>query len=85
MRTQWDQTCDGYPAAIIDLLNNGKLDGVDLHNYLGYWSNVDSFRKSPQGSFDAVKSHLRSNGLTKDISYYCTEFGSHTIGSGGAI
>jgi hypothetical protein len=66
-----DYTLGGYGTAIVDLSNDGTLDGIDLHTYSGYWTPVKSNKHSAQHDFDAVKAEL---GVTRDINYYCTEF-----------
>jgi len=71
-------TLRGYGTAIANLLNSGKLDGVDLHTYNDIkWvpivredGNV-TFDFSAQAAFDHVK---KACGITRDINYYATEY-----------
>ncbi len=76
-----DHTIKGYLPAIADLLNSGKLDGIDLHTYndaklapiekvVGSGNFFWNF--SPQSDFDEVK---KASGITRDIQFYATEFG----------
>jgi subtilase family serine protease len=71
-------TLQGYGPAIAPLLNNGTLDGIDLHTYndISFAPIVDSngnatFDWSPQADFDSVKG---GSGITRDINFYSTEF-----------
>ena len=73
-----DHTLRGYGTAIAPLLNNGKLDGLDLHTYndISFAPIVDSngnatFAFSTQADFDNVKT---GSGITRDINFYTTEF-----------
>jgi len=71
-------TLQGYGRAIAPLLNEGKLDGIDLHTYndilyapiIGKDGKV-SFNYSAQAAFDNVK---KACGITRDINFYCTEY-----------
>jgi hypothetical protein len=71
-------TLNGYGKAIAFLLNNGKLDGIDLHTYNDIkWAPIVredgqvTFGFSPQNAFDNVK---KACGITRDINFYCTEY-----------
>jgi len=73
-----NSTLYGYGTAIAPLLNNGKLDGIDLHTYndIQYAPIVKTdgtvtFSFSPQSDFDSVK---LASGITRDINFYSTEF-----------
>lgn len=73
-----NHTLQGYGTAIAQLLNDGTLDGIDLHTYndISFAPIVDSngnatFDWSPQADFDSVKS---GSGITRDINFYTTEF-----------
>ena len=68
-----DPTLRGYGPAIADLLENGRLDGIDLHTYYNSrWFPLTSGRYySAQGCFDRVKTAL---GLRRDVNFYSTEF-----------
>jgi subtilase family serine protease len=83
-----DSTLNGYGTAIASLLNNGKLDGIDLHTYndienapiVEPGGNSDTFDRSPQSDFDSIKTTL---GITRDINFYSTEFNSKNDPSQG--
>ncbi len=68
-----DATLRGYGPAIADLLESGKLDGIDLHTYYNdRWYPLTEGRQfSAQTCFDRIKQTL---GLTRDITFYATEF-----------
>ncbi len=73
-----DHTLRGYGPAIAPLLNDGTLDGIDLHTYndisfapIVKSDGSNSFDWSPQSDFDSVKS---ASGITRDINFYSTEF-----------
>ncbi|MDX6403845.1 MAG: hypothetical protein QOH70_1300 [Blastocatellia bacterium] len=73
-----DHTLRGYLPAIAPLLNDGTLDGIDLHTYndISYAPIIMSngtatFSFSPQSDFDSVKS---ASGITRDVNFYSTEF-----------
>lgn len=71
-----DFTQYGYGTAIVDLFNDGTLDGIDLHIYStndGGGGQLPGRRKyeSAQKLFDDTKSAL---GITRDINFYCSEF-----------
>jgi hypothetical protein len=68
-----DATLRGYGPAITDLLESGKLDGIDLHTYYNdRWFPLTEGRKfSAQSCFDRIKAAL---GLKRDIKFYTTEF-----------
>ena len=70
---------DGYNTylkAIAPLLNEGKLDGIDLHIYRNKWhfTNRNAYDYSAQSAFETAK---KTAGITADINYYSTEFNSH--------
>jgi len=71
-------TLQGYGPAIAGLLNDGKLDGIDLHTYNDILyapivgkDNQVHFSFSTQAVFDRVK---KACGITRDIDFYCTEY-----------
>lgn len=68
-----DPTLRGYGPAIADLLQQGKLAGIDLHTYYNErWFPLEKGRFfSAQGCFDRVKAAL---GITREIGFYATEF-----------
>ena len=68
-----DATLRGYGPAIADLLNDGRLDGMDLHTYYNArWFPLTKGRRfSAQSCFDRVK---RALGITRNINFYATEF-----------
>ncbi|MDE2377176.1 hypothetical protein [Bradyrhizobium sp.] len=68
-----DATLRGYGPAIADLLQDGRLDGIDLHTYYNdRWYPMTRGRAfSVQTCFDRVKQAM---GLTRDVSFYATEF-----------
>ncbi len=68
-----DATLRGYATAIAGLLNDGRLDGIDLHTYYhARWYPLLRGREfSVQRCFDAIK---RAAGITRDIHFYATEF-----------
>ena len=66
-----DYQCGGLVPAIADLLNDGSLDGLDLHTYNGRWAPLADHQHSAQHDFDAVK---KACGITRDIHFYTTEF-----------
>lgn len=58
--------------AIADLLNDGTLDGIDLHNYWGDVRDVSSLtEKAQQHLFDKIKADY---GITRNIGFYTTEY-----------
>jgi hypothetical protein len=69
--SQRDFTSAGLGSAIADLLNDGTLDGVDIHDYNGRWAPLSDHNSSAQYYFDAVK---KAWGVTRDINFYTTEF-----------
>ncbi len=73
-------TCQGYAQAITDLLNNGKLDGIDLHTYASIWAPLAWYSHSSQHDFDAVKQACK---VTRDINFYCSEFNYNRTGAEG--
>jgi hypothetical protein len=68
-----DATLRGYGPAIADLLEDGRLDGIDLHTYYNdRWYPMTRGREfSVQTCFDRIKQAM---GLKRDISFYATEF-----------
>ncbi len=73
-----DHTLRGYGPALAPSLNDGTLDGIDLHTYndIQYAPIVGAdgavvFNFSPQGAFDAVKKACH---ITRDINFYTTEY-----------
>jgi hypothetical protein len=68
-----DPSLRGYGPAIADLLEDGRLDGLDLHTYYNArWFPLTRGREfSAQSCFDRVKAAL---GLKRDINFYATEF-----------
>lgn len=68
-----DPTFRGYGTAIADLLNDGRLDGLDFHTYYNArWFPLDRGREfSAQACFDKANSAL---GIQRDIYFYATEF-----------
>lgn len=68
-----DATLRGYGPAIADLLESGKLDGIDLHTYYNdRWYPLTEGRQfSAQTCFDRIKQTL---GLKRDINFYSTEY-----------
>lgn len=68
-----DATLRGYAAAIGDLLEDGALDGIDLHTYYNArWYPIEKGRDfSAQACFDKVKAQL---GVSRDIAFYATEY-----------
>ncbi len=68
-----DATLRGYGTAIADLLEDGRLDGIDLHTYYNAkWYPLTQGREfSVQSCFDRVKAAL---GVRRAIKFYATEF-----------
>lgn len=68
-----DATLRGYGTAIAGLLEDGKLDGIDLHTYYNArWYPLTRGREfSVQTCFDRIKAAM---GLKRDINFYATEF-----------
>jgi hypothetical protein len=68
-----DATLRGYGPVIAGLLQDGRLDGIDLHTYYHYkWYPLTKGREySVQTCFDRVKAAM---GLTRDVNFYATEF-----------
>ena len=68
-----DATLRGYGPAIASLLEDGRLDGIDLHTYYNArWYPLTRGREfSAQSCFDRVKAAL---GLRRDVNFYATEF-----------
>jgi hypothetical protein len=68
-----DATLRGYGPAIADLLEDGRLDGLDLHTYYNdRWYPMTRGREfSVQTCFDRIKQAM---GLKRDVNFYSTEF-----------
>jgi hypothetical protein len=68
-----DATLRGYGQAIAGLLEDGRLDGIDLHTYYNArWYPITRGREfSVQTCFDRVKQAM---GLRREINFYATEF-----------
>ena len=68
-----DATLRGYGPAIAGLLEDGRLDGIDLHTYYNAkWYPLTRGREfSVQTCFDRIKAAM---GLKRDINFYATEF-----------
>lgn len=69
---------NGYATAIVDLINNGKLAGFDLHTYNDntYAPIVDNqnefyWRYCAQADFNEIQEEI---GITRPIKFYATEF-----------
>jgi hypothetical protein len=68
-----DATLRGYGPAIAPLLEDGRLDGIDLHTYYNSrWFPLTRGREfSAQSCFDRVKAAM---GLKRDVNFYATEY-----------
>lgn len=68
-----DATLRGYGPAIAALLEEGRLDGIDLHTYYNAkWYPITRGREfSVQTCFDRVKAAM---GVKRDLNFYTTEF-----------
>ncbi|CAN5265478.1 hypothetical protein BH11PSE4_BH11PSE4_40070 [soil metagenome] len=68
-----DATLRGYGPAIAGLLEQGKLDGIDLHTYYNakWYPITRGHEFSVQTCFNRVKAAM---GLTRDINFYATEY-----------
>jgi hypothetical protein len=68
-----DWALRGLGPALAPLLNDGTLDGIDLHTYydVQYAPMEGTYANSAQDNFDRVKAAC---GITRDVSFYCTEF-----------
>jgi hypothetical protein len=68
-----DATLRGYGPAIADLLEDGRLDGIDLHTYYHsrWYPITKGVEYSVQTCFDRIKQAM---GLHRDIKFYATEF-----------
>ena len=75
-----DATLRGYGPAIKDLLEDGRLDGIDLHTYYNdkYYPMTRGREFSAQTCFDDVK---RAMGLQREIRFYSTEFNIARVGA----
>lgn len=73
-----DPTFRGYGPVIADLLNDGRLDGIDLHTYYHpRWYPIERGREfSAQTCFDKAKGAI---GVTRDINFYATEFNTARV------
>ena len=71
--SQADASLNGYGTAIADLLNDGRLDGIDLHTYYNarWFPLTKGHYFSAQSCFDRVKAALD---LHRDVQFYATEF-----------
>lgn len=64
-------TAHGYCTAIIDLINDGRLEGFDLHTYHSGRNSPANFNNSHQF---AVDQFIAQSGITRaDINPICTE------------
>ncbi|RMG68594.1 MAG: hypothetical protein D6722_11640, partial [Bacteroidetes bacterium] len=66
-----DYTLGGYGSAIAPLLNDGTLDGIDLHTYFGKYAPVTKYKFSAQSNFNSIK---KTCGITREIAFYASEF-----------
>lgn len=73
-----DRTLNGYGKAIAPLLNEGKLDGLDLHIYsdikfapIVKEDGQVTYKCTAQAEFDEIK---KACGITRDINFYCSEY-----------
>lgn len=68
-----DFTLRGYGAAIADLYNSGKLDGIDLHTYydVQYAPMAGTYAHSANSNFSQVK---EASGISRDVNFYSTEY-----------
>ncbi len=68
-----DYRLDGLGPVIAPLLNDGKLDGIDLHTYydVDHAPMEGRYDRSAQANFDDVK---KACGINRDIRFYATEF-----------
>ena len=75
-----DATLRGYGLAISDLLEDGRLDGIDLHTYYNdRWYPMTRGREfSAQTCFDRIKAAMQ---LHRDINFYATEFNVARVGA----
>lgn len=67
------QNRNPYAKAVVPLLNDGTLQGIDIHRYwdVQHVPMQETNRFSLQSQFDRVKRDL---GITADIAFWCTEF-----------
>lgn len=75
--SSWNDA-NGYATAIVDLINNGKLAGFDIHTYNDntYAPIVDKknefyWRYSAQADFNEIQEEI---GITRPLKFYSTEF-----------
>lgn len=77
---------NGYATAIVDLINNGKLAGFDLHTYndntfapIVDKQNEFYWRYCAQADFNEIQEEI---GITRPIKFYATEFSykANTLG-----
>ncbi len=69
---------NGYGTAIVDLINNGKLAGFDIHTYndntfapIVDQQNEFYWRYSAQADFNEIQEEI---GITRPVKFYATEF-----------
>jgi hypothetical protein len=74
-----DASLGGYGPAIADLLEDGRLDGIDLHTYYNarWYPMTKGSEFSAQTCFDRIKQAM---GLKRDIKFYSTEFNVARVG-----
>ena len=74
-----DMTLRGYGPAIADLLEDGRLDGIDLHTYYNaqFYPLTRGHDFSAQNCFDGVK---KAMGIKRDTNFYATEFNVTRVG-----
>lgn len=69
-----DSCFDGYLSAVAPLLNDGTLDGIDLHRYLNLKQVTKvPYRWASQPNYEYVKENC---GIDVDINHYTTEYNS---------
>jgi hypothetical protein len=68
-----DATLRGYGPVIGGLLQDGRLDGIDLHTYYHpqFYPLTKGREFSAQTCFERIKAAM---GVTRDINFYSTEF-----------
>eukprot|EP00045_Choanoeca_perplexa_P005600 m.47202 g.47202 ORF g.47202 m.47202 type:complete len:447 (+) comp13209_c0_seq2:2-1342(+) len=68
-----DYTLCGFGPLIAPLLQNGTLDGLDLHTYFNviYAPMANQYTRSAQYNFHQV---LLRNNVTRPVAFYSTEF-----------
>jgi hypothetical protein len=77
-----DATLRGYGPVIADLLEAGRLDGIDLHTYYNakWYPMTKGGAFSVQTCFDRIKQAM---GLRRDVNFYATEFNVARVGDWG--